>query len=231
MCRTEERRRSGNRLVKSGGQQLRQRNGGSFDQGGVKAKSAQSSGSCQGLLMDTGTGEKVSFLKVSSQFSEKQYAAPLLSSFTSPCFSSPKAWDQKGVQIKPHTTHAFSSRREQNSVAFTLPVNWETNQSPTARQPPAHHCETLAEESGDEAYNAQSEHIREVSDLSKDRQVPPRRLSFPETSVRINFVRTLESSQMFIAPRWTANQETGNLKIKALWHFYLSWQYPWSPTH
>ena len=146
--------------------------------------------------MDTGTGEKVSFLKVSSQFSEKQYAAPLLSGFTSPCFSSPKAWDQKGVQIRPHTTHAFSSSREQNSVAFTfLPVNWETNQSPTARQPPAHHHETLAEESGDEAYNAQSKHIREVSDLSKDRQVPLRRLSFPETSVRINFVRTLESSQ------------------------------------
>lgn len=37
------------------------------------------------------------------------------------------------------------------------------------------------EESGAEAHNAQSQHIREVSDLSKNRQVPLRRLSFPET--------------------------------------------------
>lgn len=68
-----------------------ERNGGSCDQGGVKAKSAQRPGRCQGLLMETGTGEKVSFLKVSSQFSEKQYAAPLPSGFTSPYLSSPRA--------------------------------------------------------------------------------------------------------------------------------------------
>ena len=79
----------------------------------------------------------------------------------------------------------------------------------------------LAEESGDEAYNAQSEHIREVSDLSKNRQVPLSRLSFPETSVTINFVRTLESSQMFIAPRWTASQENRQLKNESPMAFLL----------
>ena len=41
--------------------------------------------------METSTGEKVSFLKVSSQFSEKQYAAPLPSGFTSPYLSFPQS--------------------------------------------------------------------------------------------------------------------------------------------
>lgn len=38
-----------------------ERNGGSFEQGGVKAKSAQSSGSCPGLLMDMGMGRRCPF--------------------------------------------------------------------------------------------------------------------------------------------------------------------------
>lgn len=84
----EETQRSGHRLVKW--KATTERNGGSFEQGGVKAKSTQSSGSCPGLLMDMQAWEEVSFLKVSSQFSEKQNAAPLGNGFTSPYFSLPE---------------------------------------------------------------------------------------------------------------------------------------------